>query len=244
MSYNHLIFVKEGLLTIDCNEYIDRKITKGECILIPKAAQMSCKALQPSMLLVMTFDALRDMCDKAMLHASRSIYTQEVYTFSPTPIRYPLTVFLDLLTIYLKGGINCEHLHEIKERELFIVLRRCYSKDEIMNLLHPIIGVSDFKVFVLQNYRNVESITELAEQSGMGRTAFDMKFREIFGMSPRQWILNEVAKNIRYRATDPEATLRKLMREFKFHSATHFYRFCKQHFDCTPSELLKKSRLS
>jgi AraC-like DNA-binding protein len=242
MFYNHLLFVKEGLITIDCNEFIDRKVKKNECILIPKAAKASCKALQTSNLLVMTFDVLQSICDKAMLHSYLPLYTQVNYTFSPTPIRYPLTIFVDLLMIYLKGEINCEHLHEIKEKEFFLVLRRCYSKEEIINLLYPIIGISDFKSFVLQNYMKVVSITELAELSGMGRTAFDAKFKDEFGLSARQWILREMAKRIRYKAMDPEVTIRNLMSEFKFNSATHFYRFCKQQFNCTPSELLKNSR--
>jgi AraC-like DNA-binding protein len=242
VNFNHLIFVRDGLLSIDCNGFVGRKVKKDECILIPRAAKMSCNALEDSSLLVMTFDVLQNICDKTMLHAYRSLYTQIEYTFSPTPIRYPLTTFIDLLITYLNGGIDCEHLHEIKEKEFFLVLRRCYSKEEIMTLLYPIIGVTDFKAFILLNYMKVESVTELAELSGMGRTAFDMKFREVFGMSARQWILREVAKHIRYKATDPEITIRDLMSEFKFNSPTHFYRFCKQQFDCTPSELLKNSR--
>jgi AraC-like DNA-binding protein len=190
----------------------------------------------------MTFDILQSICDKAMLQSYQPLHRQMKYTFSPTPIRHPLTIFIELLMVYLQGDINCEHLHEIKEKEFFLVLRRCYSKEEIIHLLYPIIGTSDFKSFIFQNYKNVLSITELAELSGMGRTAFDAKFREEFGLSARQWILQEMAKHIRYKAMEPEATIRNLMTEFKFNSATHFYRFCKQQFNCTPGELLRNSR--
>jgi AraC-like DNA-binding protein len=69
-----------------------------------------------------------------------------------------------------------------------------------------------------------------------------MKFREAFGASPRQWILSQIARHVRYRAMDPNVTIRELMSEFKFHSATHFCRFCKQQYGCAPGELLKKSR--
>jgi AraC-like DNA-binding protein len=153
-----------------------------------------------------------------------------------------LTSFFDLLVTYLKGGIDCEHLHEIKEKEFFLVLRRCYSKEEIMSLLYPIIGISDFKSFVLQNYKEVENVSELADMSGMGRTAFDCKFREVFGISARQWMLKQIASHIRYKAMDPEITIKDVMNEFKFNSATHFNRFCKQQFDCTPGELLRQAR--
>jgi AraC-like DNA-binding protein len=242
-SYNHLLFLKEGVMSIKCNDFSARKIKREECILIPKAAKMSCKVLENSNLLVMTFDVMQNVCDKVMLQSYQPLYNQVNYTFSPTPIRYPLTSFVDLLVTYLNGGINCEHLHEIKEKEFFLVLRRCYSKEEIMNLLYPIIGISDFKSFILQNYLEVESVTELVDLSGMGRTAFDSKFREVFGMSARQWMLQQIAKHVRYKAMDPEISIRSIMNEFKFNSATHFYRFCKQQFNCTPGELLKKSRV-
>jgi AraC-like DNA-binding protein len=241
-SYNYILFVKEGQISVNCNEYTGQLIKEDECILIPKGARMSCLSVQNSALLVMTFDVLQNICDKAMLHSYQVEYTQIAYHFTPTPIRYPLTSFVDLLITYLKGGIDCEHLHEIKEKEFFLVLRRCYSKEEIVSLLHPIIGVSRFKGFVLQNYKNVDSVTELAELSGMRRTIFDIRFREVFGMSARQWMLSQIAKHIRYKAMDPEVTIRDIMDEFKFNSATHFCRFCKQQFDCTPKELLKNSR--
>jgi AraC-like DNA-binding protein len=242
-AYNHLLFLKEGLLDLSCNEFSNRKIKKQECILIPKAAMTSGKALVDSVLLVMTFDVLQNVCDKVMLSSYRSIQGQHTYNFTPTPVRYPLTSFVELLINYLKGGIDCEHLHEIKEKEFFLVLRRCYSREEIMNLLHPIIGISDFKSFILQNYSGVESVSELADLSQMGRTAFDIKFREVFGMSARQWMLGQMAKHIRYKAMDPEINIRSIMNEFKFNSPTHFYRFCKQQFNCTPGELLKNSRM-
>jgi AraC-like DNA-binding protein len=218
-------------------------LKKDECILIPKAAKTSCRALQDSALLVLTFDVLRNVCDKVMLHSYRSLSSQMAYSFSPTPIRFPLTSFIDLLVTYLNGGIDCEHLHEIKEKEFFLVLRRCYSKEEIIHFLEPIIGDSDFKGFIQHNNLEVESVTELVDMSGMGRTAFDSKFREVFGMSARQWMLQQTAKHVRYKAKDPEITIRSMMNEFKFNSATHFYRFCKQQFDCTPGELLRKSRV-
>jgi AraC-like DNA-binding protein len=239
-SFNHLLFLRNGLLTIDCNEYTDRIIKKDECILIPKAAQMSCKALQDAELLVMTFDVMQNVCDKVMLHSYRPFYAQITYNFTPTSIRHPLISFIDLLVTYLNGGIGCEHLHEIKEKEFFLVLRRCYSKEEIMNLLYPIIGISDFKSFVLENYRAVNNVSELVDLSGMGRTAFDCKFREVFGISARQWMLKQIATHIRYKAMDPEITIKDIMNEFKFNSATHFNRFCKQQFDCTPGELLRR----
>jgi AraC-like DNA-binding protein len=242
-SYNHLMFLREGLMNIRCNENLHCHLQQEECILIPRSETMSCEILQDAALMVMNFDVLHSICDKAMLHLYRPHVSSTKFSFTPVPIRYPMSAFLDLLETYLDGGIECEHLHEIKQKEFFLVLRRCYSKDEILNLLHPIIGISDFKNFILRNYQRVDNVGDLADMSGMGRTAFDCKFRDVFGMSTRQWMLKRTAAHIRHKIMDPEVTIKDIMNEFKFNSATHFNRFCKQQFNCTPGELLKRSRI-
>ena len=45
-----------------------------------------------------------------------------------SPIKEPLNLFLGLLETYLQAGVSCKHLHEIKERELFIIFRTTYTK--------------------------------------------------------------------------------------------------------------------
>jgi AraC-like DNA-binding protein len=242
-SYNHILFLREGLMTVSCNENISCHLQQEECILIPRSEAMRCEILQEASLMVMSFDVLHSICDKAMLHLYRSHVSKSKHSFTPVPVRYPMSAFLDLLATYLNCGIECEHLHEIKQKEFFLVLRRCYSKDEIQSLLYPILGISDFKNFILQNYRRVDNVSDLADMSGMGRTAFDCKFREVFDMSTRQWMLKRTAAHIRHKIMDPEVTIKDIMKEFKFNSATHFNRFCKQQFNCTPGELLKRSRI-
>jgi AraC-like DNA-binding protein len=215
---------------------------EGEFILLPKAANMRCRADEESELIVFSFDSLHYVCDKAMLDAYLPIAQQITADFIALPIRPLLDAFLNLLFQYAKVGMDCEHLHEIKEKELFLLLRNCYSAEEITVLLHPLIGNTDFKGFVLGHYRQVRGVQELANMSGMGRTAFDCKFKQTFGLSARQWMLKQTAQHIRYRIMDPEVTAKDLMNEFKFNSATHFNRFCRAQFGCTPGELLRKNR--
>ncbi|WP_230584158.1 helix-turn-helix domain-containing protein, partial [Bacteroides fragilis] len=37
-----------------------------------------------------------------------------------------------------------------------------------------------------------------------------------------------------------ETTVGELMEEFRFESQAHFTHYCKQHFNCTPRELIMK----
>ncbi|MDR1258211.1 MAG: helix-turn-helix transcriptional regulator [Tannerellaceae bacterium] len=132
-------------------------------------------------------------------------------------------------------------MHEIKHQELFLILHSQYPREELANLFYPIIGKSfDFRTLIMDNYLKIHHIDELAHLSGMGRTNFDSKFKEEFGTSPHQWILKQKAKHVRNSLAEPEATFSDVMRKYNFNSATHFTRFCKQQFGCTPTELVRR----
>jgi len=242
MIYNHLLFLKEGLIRIDCNEFSDKELKKGQCILIPKGANISFTVLQQGMLLVFAFDMLRNPFESYILQSYKIIQSKLNYTFTPISIKEPLTSYLELIVHYKEKGINHKLLYEIKEKELFLLFHSCYSQEEIVTLLHPIIGMSNFKNFILKNYLKVKNVAELVRLSGMGRTAFDYTFRNFFGTSARQWMLVQIAKQVQYKAMEPEITIKDLIKEFKFNSASHFNHFCKKQFDCTPSELIKNSK--
>jgi AraC-like DNA-binding protein len=241
MIYNHLLFLKDGVIRMDCNEFRDRELGRGQCILIPKGANVSLTVLQPGTLLVFIFDVLQNPLENHVLQSYQTIQSRVDYAFTPIPVREPLTSYLELILYYKDKGIEHKQLYEIKEKELFLLLHSCYTQEEIITLLYPIIGMSDFKNFVLRNYPNVKNVAELVRISGMGRTAFDYTFRNVFGTSARQWMLAQIARQVQYKALEPEITIKDLIKEFRFDSASHFNRFCRKQFDCTPGELIKNS---
>ncbi|MDR1500555.1 MAG: helix-turn-helix transcriptional regulator [Tannerellaceae bacterium] len=113
------------------------------------------------------------------------------------------------------------------------------------NLFYPIIGKSfDFRTLIMDNYLKIHHVDELAHLSGMGRTNFDSKFKEEFGTSPHQWIMKQKAKHVRNGLAEPDATFSDIMRKYNFNSATHFTRFCKQQFGCTPTDMVRQLRES
>lgn len=240
-DYHHLIFFLKGEALISCNEYRNRSIKSNEFVLIPKSADFSCKIVAAADIVIFTFDRFVGVCNKLELQSLAYYRNKIQYNFEPTIICPPLEQFLSIVVEYLQSGMNCRHMHEIKLLELFLLLRGFYKKEELANLFHPIIGKSmDFRSLIMENYLKVEHVDDLARIVGMGRTSFNNKFREEFGTSPHQWILKQKAKHIRFKLAEPGSTLSDIMRLYKFNSATHFTRFCKQQFGCTPSELLRQ----
>jgi len=241
LKFNYFLFVCKGEIIAHCNRFLNNKIGEGEFVLLPKTSQVICKFAESSKILLMNFDTLHSVYDRQMLKSFQGLKNRVPYNFFPLKVKSALQSFIDLLILYLERGLTVDHLFELKEKELFILLRGYYSRDELVSLLHPIIGVSNFKNFVLTNYKEVNNVAELVDLSGMGRTAFDTKFREDFGMSARQWMLKQIAEQISLRAMDPSVSIKDIMQEFKFNSPTHFNWFCHHQFGCTPGKLLQNS---
>lgn len=240
-DYHHLIFFLKGEALISSNEYRNRSIKSNEFILIPKSTDFSCRIISVSDIVIFTFNSFPGVCNKLELQSLTHYRDKIQYDFEPTVIRPYLKRFLNTLIEYLQCGMNCKHMHEVKQLELFLLLRGFYKKEELANLFYPIIGQSiDFRSLVMENYLKVDHVDELAQIARMGRTNFNNKFREEFGTSPHQWILKQKAKHVRFKLSEPGSTLSDVMRIYKFNSATHFTRFCKQQFGCTPTDLLRQ----
>ncbi|MDR1332263.1 MAG: helix-turn-helix domain-containing protein [Tannerella sp.] len=238
-----LVFLLEGNIHFHTAEVARRKLTSKEIMLIPKGRSYSYEVMQDSELILFSFAVMQWVCDKRYVQQMLD-ESETIESLSSIPVRYPLDNFLSTMKMYLDEGLNCEHLHEIKEKELFLILRAFYSVEDTMRLFHEIAGESDFRGVIMNSFMKVKNISELAALANMGRTMFDCKFKAVFGTSPRQWMMAQVARRMEVRAMDPEVTCSDLIREFNFGSATHLNWFCKKHFGCTPRELILRGRKS
>lgn len=242
-QFNFLVFVLHGEVSISYGPYRDRRFRSGEIAFLPKSVEVSMHTVSRSRMLSCVFDVPDTVCDKMVFKSLWKICQQIEYNFAPTLIHPRMKQFLDLLTVYLENGIDCEHLHALKQQELFLVFRWFYTREELAKLFYPMIGESlDFKSIVLENYAKVASVGDLARLAGMSRSSFDTTFKDVFGLSARQWMLRQTARHVRYQLTKPDTTISEVMGEFGFNSFTHFNRFCKQQFGCSPSQLIKELR--
>lgn len=238
---NYLLFFLKGDFTVSCDQFQDRLFHAGDMVLIPRFSHFKGVARGDTNLLSMFFDSPEWNCDKLVLHSLSELCRNNEYDFEPVKIRYPLTPFLELLTYCIKNGMNCSHLHDLMHREFFFLIRGFYRKQEIATLFYPIIGKEiDFKDFVMRNYAKVNNIEQLISLSNLGRSRFFAKFNETFGMTAKQWMLKQKNQRILEKMTEPGIYIKDIIEELGFDSQVYFSRYCKQHFGCTPSQLIKR----
>ena len=240
-QYNYLMFLLEGEVIVNCNEFVDRHFKKDDIFFMPRAAETKIIAATDCKLMVCVFDVMQNACEKFNLHSCWVISKDLKYDFQPIKIIPQVEAFLAHLIYCLNEGVKCEHFHSIMQQEMTLILRWFYPREQLAQLFYPILGQSiDFKAFVLDNHMKVKNSQELANLSMMGRSSFDIKFKAEFGMPPGQWMLKQKAKHIKIHMAMPGVNISDIMIKFDFNSATHFTRFCKQHFGCPPSELMAK----
>lgn len=240
-TWNYLLFIITGECTINCNEFRERTFKGGEIILLPKLSMIEINVKSESKLISLSFSIPEGNCDKFILQSLSELCKTQIYDFEPLKIRYPLQPHLEVITYCLRNKMDCGHFHILLQQELFFLLRGFYTKEELAQLFYPIIGKEmTFKDFVIENYYKVNTVDELIAISNMGRSRFTRKFKEVFRISPKQWLLKQKDKHILNKVMDSHTTVGELMDEFNFDSQAHFTHYCKQHFNCTPKELLLK----
>lgn len=240
-KYNHLFFLVEGECMFNCNGFRDRKIKGGEMILIPRAATFSGRVIQSAKWLQMTFSLPHSGCDRLVLEGYQSYCSMIDYDFQPLDIREPLTKFIDLMIFYLRSGMNCGHLHEMKHAELFFSLRGFYKKEEIATLFYPLIGKPlSFREQIAKWQNQEHSLTQLAADLNMSQIAFLRKFKEEFNETYFRWEMRRKCDRILADMTIPNITIKEVMSRHGFYAAPNFNRFCKTNFGCTPTELMRR----
>ncbi|MDH6306887.1 AraC-like DNA-binding protein [Parabacteroides sp. PF5-5] len=240
-DYNHIIFLLEGSMTVNCNESIV-SLKKDEFVFIPIAADVICKSLSDVRVMFVTFENVPYSSDYTYLNKLLRISSSIPYSFAPLTIKSPFAHFFRLLQTYDHDfEINEKLLLELKQKELFLILKYFYTDKEVASFFHPLIGKSPhFRLHILKNYRKANNVEELAHTSDMEKRIFSRKFKEEFGIPPYQWLLDQKAKHILFSLRDTSKSMECIYQKMGFKYQAHFIRFCKEYFKDSPRHLRRK----
>lgn len=238
-SRNILFFILKGSIQVGCELFQKKEFTEGDITLFSYREWVSAKSLEESEIVTCEFDVPASSCDK-LIFSECQLPSEVEYNYGPIQIKEPLSMFLDLLIYNVNQKINCEHFHEIMEREMFFLFKYYYTKEELSYLFHPLNGsFFSFRKDVLDNYYKIKNIDELAAITGMSRSRFDFLFKEVFNTTPKKFIQKQLALKVLYKAGEPNMTAGKLVEAFDFNTAASLCKFCQASFCCSPTELIQ-----
>ena len=87
------------------------------------------------------------------------------YCLEILPLNQLLKGFVEMLTVYLEDGVDCRYLFEEKQEELFVLMKSCYSKEQLSYFFYTLSlhKEGDLKKLIEDNCLHVKSVAELQE---------------------------------------------------------------------------------
>jgi len=238
-EHHCLFFLISGHIELHYESQI-HDLRKNSVWFVPMSSDYKICASTDALLVMNYFDKPIDFCEKAALEDLALLLDSKLPAHA-LQINKPLKSFLSTMIFYMDEGIFCKHFHEIKQKELFYILRYFYTKREVAGLFAPIISKDlDFRNIVLANYVKANSVKELAQICNYSLSSFNRIFKLNFKENPYIWLQNQKIKSIKGRLSDKNVPLCQIIDEFRFSSPGHFTVFCKKHLNLTPSQFRKQ----
>ena len=234
---NYILFILDGEVNVSYHEFRNHLCRTGEMVFIPNDSIAALEAFSDVSYLMMGFNN-QFAVNNEIGWGEMSEFENERDVFHKIDIRSPLTDVLESITYYQQHDIRHAHLNLVKQKELFLVMKVFYSRQEIYRFLKPMIKQdNDFKAYVIAHYKNVKNVEELATLCNMSARAFMRKFKVQFNDSPYRWILRQKAAYIKMLLADKKIPMMSIIKEYGFSSPAHFTTYCKKQFGETPSAL-------
>jgi len=121
----------------------------------------------------------------------------DVYQHVTIPDNVQL-LFTLLLDEHLEGMLSPTFM-ELKVMELFVLLKAYYPKEKLATVFFPFLRKeTSFIMKIWNNMDKVKTVAELASICGLSRPVFQVKFKEVFGISPHKWITERKASILRH----------------------------------------------
>jgi len=141
----------------------------------------------------------------------------------------------------LKGDKVCRDLLSLKRKELAFVLGYYYSDYDLSSLVHPLSKyVNSFQYFVIQNYKKVKTVEELAQLGGYTLSTFRRIFNNVFHEPVYEWMLARRKEGILDDLNNSEYSISEICYKYGFESLPHFSNFCKKSFGASPRNLRRQ----
>lgn len=241
-----LCFIVAGEVEFSCNDFLHRRFAAGDFFFVPRFSLVYYTVIEHVDALILPFDLFEIEGACGNYSISRDItprYNNIDYDFQSLRATDTLMKFVKLLLHYVNEGLWSDRLCLLKQKELLLILQRCYTGDELAQLFYPEFGVDvSFRYKMLEFSHQDLSINELAEKLNMSPRNFSRRFKQEFGESPHQWMMKEKAKHIKLRLAVPGVTIEDVVHEFNFASTSYFYEYCRKQFACSPQKLMHSLR--
>lgn len=240
-TQNCMIFVLEGELLINSNEYPGTTLQHKQCVLQAVGSKVELLALTDVEYISYWFTDLPLICEDRYKEIVEK--AEAPLTYTPLKANDKLEHFLVDLTSYLKESPTaCGRFIDIKCQELMYILTFYYPMRQASTFFYPISTYTEsFQYFIMQNYDKVKNVEEFAHLGGYSITTFRRMFKNVYKMPVYEWILAKKRQGILNDLQYTKQRISVICARYGFDSLSHFAHFCKDSFGDTPRALRKRA---
>ena len=219
--------------------------TTGEFLFLPAGEKYDVTAISDSCVIIFRLNKAINLCENFMME---KLFEQESSADNPRSVRDELVTTLDIippLWHFLNGvsdciedGIRCRSFFETKIKELLMLMRMYYTKEQLYDFFYLILSADTaFSEYVRMKWDQYPSIEELAKSMHYTRRQFTTRFIKVFGMNPRRWMMEVRANKVFNDITSTRKQFKRIAADNMFYSDTYFTKFCKNMLGGTPSQV-------
>lgn len=246
----HLVILLKGELRFSYNLCDKVRMRSRQMFFLPVGHRISFFAKETSRLVLVRLDHKIHFCDSFRMEQLTSCVqaVNPIEKDLKTPYFLPVeAVFRNILQQVQEissVGYNCCVYFRKKTEELFMMMRFCYTKEQLAYFFNEIVHPdSHFAYKVVHNYHRFHTFSELAVFMGMSLHAFERRFRQIFGQSGYKWMNERRKQEIYHAITSDSANFKELSIQFGFSSPAAFNNYCKTHLGKTPGSIRQTAKI-
>lgn len=242
LMLGEIVVVYKGSILLSYDRFLNHRIGEGNILLLPPGSHFKALTDEGVTLFIFRLHDVIRLCENYPINKLKDrtkslIFSNQLNTLLVTK---PIESFLSPLASNLKNGLRCSIYLQQKIQELMILFRAYYEKEDLAVFFSPVLtNTSEFSHFVLQNYRHVKTVKELADLYSCSISSFDKKFRKTFGMAPYKWMQERKVSLIYHEIHATHKPIKQIAEEQQFTSLPQFNDYCKKHFGNPPGKMRK-----
>ena len=239
-----ILLVIEGCFNCSLQGYINEDIRSGHMILVPvgirccinTSEKVSIICLKPGLVLSLNnYSFYKNTQETVVFKISNK---QPILEFTPL-----IETYIESLKIFLELGFNDRLYIYLKTREFFHLMYVSYTIDQRTQFFNALVSKNkEFSDFIHKNYRQAESIRDLAALCCLSLSGFEKRFRKVFGVSALHWITSKRAADIYQEICHNKKSIKQISSDYGFSSVSHFHRFCKDKLGLSPGDVRRQAQ--
>ncbi|MCD8193715.1 MAG: helix-turn-helix domain-containing protein [Tannerellaceae bacterium] len=241
LDAHYLLFVMKGKCRVSREGHPEIILQEKEFTLLPYGGTYQRTCYPGSYILWIRIKLTARHHIDTIMNVINNKKDNHTVTSQIVPINDILESYLEGVLIYLERGLPpYPILYFSKIKELFFILERYYTHQELLNLISPVLNLDfDFAGFVLGNWKSVKNASELIHLSMYCETTFNKKFKRIFFTTPYKWLNQHKAVGIYDELLHTDEPFKVIAEKFNFNSLQQFNDYCVRNFRTTPGSIRK-----